>query len=121
MIVKTEKELRIVAKPFDFENPIVDPYKLREELIEDMWLNNGLGISASQIGYNVRVFAMRGETKKDTLMCFNPQITKFSDNMNTMEEGCLSIPDVFARVVRPAEITITFLTLVESRVDTDKR
>ena len=35
-------------------------------------------------------------------------IKDFSDNMNTMEEGCLSIPDVFARVVRPAEVVIEF-------------
>jgi len=116
MIVKTDKELRQIAEPFDFKNPVIDPFKLREELIEDMWNNNGLGISASQIGYNVRVFAMRGETKKDTLMCFNPEISKFSDNMNTMEEGCLSIPDVFARVVRPAEITITFLTELQEQM-----
>ena len=73
-----------------------------------MWLESGLGISANQIGHNVRVFAMRGETKEESIVCINPKIEAFSENMNTMEEGCLSIPDVFARVVRPAEIVVTF-------------
>jgi len=54
------------------------------------------------------VIALRGETKETSIVCFNPVITDFSDNMNTMEEGCLSIPDVFARVVRPAEVVIEF-------------
>ena len=51
---------------------------------------------------------MRAETKTDSLVCINPRIIEFSENMNTMEEGCLSIPDVFARVVRPAEIVVEF-------------
>ena len=73
-----------------------------------MWLESGLGISANQLGYDCRVFIMRGETKDKTLMCINPKIKEFSEDMNTMEEGCLSIPDVFARVVRPSEIVVTF-------------
>ena len=51
---------------------------------------------------------MRGEKKEDSLVCINPKIKDFSENMNTMEEGCLSIPDVFARVVRPAEIVVSY-------------
>ena len=63
MIVKTEKELREKVPAFDFKNPIVDPIKLKKELIDAMFDNAGLGISANQIGYKTRVFAMRGETK----------------------------------------------------------
>ena len=73
-----------------------------------MWLESGLGVSANQLGHDVRVFAMRGEKKEDSLVCVNPTIEDFSENMNTMEEGCLSIPDVFARVVRPAEIVVSY-------------
>ena len=106
MLVKTEKQLRAETKEFDFTKDEI--FKLKEELINTMWLESGLGISANQIGHNVRVFAMRGETKEESIVCINPKIEAFSENMNTMEEGCLSIPDVFARVVRPAEIVVTF-------------
>ena len=74
-----------------------------------MFDNAGLGISANQIGYKTRVFAMRGETKKDSIVCFNPEIVDFSPEMNTMEEGCLSLPDVFVRVVRPSHIATKYL------------
>ena len=94
---------------FDFKNPIVDPIKLKKELIDAMFDNAGLGISANQIGYKTRVFAMRGETKKDSIVCFNPEIVDFSPEMNTMEEGCLSLPDVFVRVVRPSHIATKYL------------
>ena len=109
MIVKTEKELREKVPAFDFKNPIVDPIKLKKELIDAMFDNAGLGISANQIGYKTRVFAMRGETKKDSIVCFNPEIVYFSPEMNTMEEGCLSLPDVFVRVVRPSHIATKYL------------
>jgi len=106
MLVKTEKQLRAKTREFDFKKDEI--FKLKEELINAMWLESGLGISANQLGHDVRVFTMRGETKEESLVCINPKIEAFSENMNTMEEGCLSIPDVFARVVRPAEIVVTF-------------
>ena len=106
MIVKTEKQLRAKTREFDFKKDEV--FKLKEELIDAMWLESGLGISANQLGHDVRVFAMRGEQKEDSLVCVNPKIVDISENMNTMEEGCLSIPDVFARVVRPAEIVVSY-------------
>jgi len=106
MLVKTEKQLRAKTRDFDFEKDEI--FKLKEELVNTMWLESGLGVSANQLGHDVRVFTMRGETKEESLVCINPKIEAFSENMNTMEEGCLSIPDVFARVVRPAEIVVTF-------------
>ena len=107
MLVKTEKQLRAETKEFDFTKDEI--FKLKEELINTMWLESGLGISANQIGHNVRVFAMRGETKEESIVCINPKIEAFSENMNTMEEGCLSLPDVYARVVRPSHVAIKYL------------
>ena len=110
MIIKEVKKLREkVTENWSFIKPPKDTKEFAEELIEAMWSNSGLGISANQLGYKYRVFAMRGETKKDSIVCFNPEIKDFSPEMNTMEEGCLSLPDVFARVVRPAHVAISYL------------
>ena len=110
MIIKEVKKLREkVTEDWSFENPKKDTKEFAKELIDAMWSYSGLGISANQIGYSVRAFAMRGETKKDSIVCFNPEIKTFSDNMNTMEEGCLSLPDVYGKVVRPAEVAISYL------------
>ena len=110
MIIKEVKRLREkVTEYWSFENPNEDIKEFAKELIEAMWLNSGLGISANQLGYNYRVFAMRGETKEASIVCFNPEIKDFSPEMNTMEEGCLSLPDVFAKVVRPSHVAISYL------------
>jgi len=110
MIIKEVKKLREkVTEDWSFENPKKDTNEFAKELVDAMWSHSGLGISANQIGHNYRVFAMRGDTKKDSIVCFNPEIKDFSPEMNTMEEGCLSLPDVFARVVRPAHVAISYL------------
>ena len=110
MIIKNVKKLREkITESWSFDSPPMDTDKFATELIDAMWEHSGLGISANQIGYPYRVFAMRGETKKESIVCFNPVIKDFSPEMNTMEEGCLSLPDVYARVVRPAHVAISYL------------
>ena len=109
MIIREVKRLQEkVIEDWSFENPKIDSKEFAKELIEAMWKNFGIGISANQIGYNYRVFAMRGETKEDSIVCFNPEIKDYSPEMNTMEEGCLSLPDVYAKVVRPAHVAISY-------------
>ena len=110
MIIKEVKRLREkVTEDWSFDNPKKDTKEFAKELIDAMWKNSGLGISANQIGYSYRAFAMRGETKKESIVCFNPTIKDFSPEMNTMEEGCLSLPDVYAKVVRPSHVAISYL------------
>jgi peptide deformylase len=43
------------------------------------------------------------------MVLFNPQIVAASDDLGTYEEGCLSIPDQFAEVTRPAEVTVRWI------------
>ena len=110
MIIKNEKKLREkVTESWPPDTSSIDTEKFVTELIDAMWAHSGLGISANQIGHPYRVFAMRGETKKESIVCFNPEIKDFSPEMNTMEEGCPSLPDVYARVVRPAHVAISYL------------
>ena len=109
MIIREVKKLRDkVTEDWSFVKPQKDTKEFAKELIEAMWSNSGLGISANQLGYNYRVFAMRGETKEESIVCFNPVIKDFSPEMNTMEEGCLSLPDVYGRVIRPAHVAISY-------------
>ena len=109
MIIKNEKLLREkVIATWSFDSPAMDTKELARELIDAMWKNSGLGISANQLGYSYRVFAMRGATKAESIVCFNPEIKDFSPELNTMEEGCLSLPDVFGRVVRPAHVATLY-------------
>jgi peptide deformylase len=73
-----------------------------------MYDQNGLGLSANQVGIPYRVFAMRGHPQN--FVCFNPRIVYFSDKTKIMEESCLSFPGLVVKIKRSEEIRVRFNT-----------
>ena len=92
---------------FDFNNPIVDPVELYTDLAETMRENEGMGLSANQIGVRTRAFVVRAE---EIIGVFNPRIVDVSSETVTLEEGCLSYPNLFVKVKRPKSIKVRFTT-----------
>ena len=87
----------------------LDRGKLSYTLNENMFHHNGVGLSANQIGIKERAFVMISDMEsQDTLTCFNPKIVKESKEMVTMEEGCLSYPELFLDIVRPETIVVKY-------------
>ena len=87
----------------------LDRGKLSYTLTENMFHHNGVGLSANQIGIKERAFVMIADMEsQDTLTCFNPKIVKESKEMVTMEEGCLSYPEVFLDIPRPETIVVKY-------------
>ena len=85
----------------------LDRGKLSYTLTENMFHHNGVGLSANQIGIKERAFVMISDMEsQDTLTCFNPKIVKESKEMVTMEEGCLSYPELFLDIARPETIVV---------------
>ena len=81
--------------------------KLVADLTDSMYAANGIGLAAVQIGVPKRVLVMdlaQQEGKKDPKAYINPKILWASEELVTMEEGCLSVPDVWDDVKRPARI-----------------
>jgi peptide deformylase len=73
---------------------------------------NGIGLSANQVGVNARVFVMYPHNIKDVntpFAVFNPKIIKVSQEVELEEEGCLSFPGLFFKVSRPKIILVEFL------------
>ena len=73
---------------------------------------SGVGLAAPQVGESIQLFlAQIGGREDGKLVVFiNPTITNFSAETDTMEEGCLSLPDEpWAKVTRPTHITIEYL------------
>lgn len=99
--------LTTVMEPFDFANPPIDPNQLAQDLIESMNEYDGYGISANQLGLPYRVFAMRGEPN---FVCFNPRIAMYGEEKNTLEEGCLSFPNLIVKIQRPKHVRVRFQT-----------
>lgn len=87
---------------------------LVEDMNETMIKSKGVGIAAPQVGVNARVFlAVIGSNSKNpvTIAMVNPEITFFSDEEELDEEGCLSLPKLYAKVWRSAEVVVKYLDI----------
>jgi peptide deformylase len=88
---------------------------LGADMLETMYAAPGIGLAAPQVGVLDRVIALDcvkedGEAPSPLVMV-NPEVIQNSDEMNTYDEGCLSIPDQYADVTRPAEVRVRWLDL----------
>ena len=91
---------------FDFDNPPIDPIELKNEMIDRMFEEGGVGLAANQIGYEYRAFVMKGANKEQSMFLVNPEIIEFSKETVVMEEGCLTggCEGIFANITRPEKI-----------------
>lgn len=99
----------ILTKPtqqFDFNNPFENPIELAVELMKEMNDNNGVGLSANQIGKPYSIFVLRSHP--ENIVCFNPKIVNVSHDLIEMEEACLSFPGVNLKIKRPSQIRLRF-------------
>jgi len=106
MIVKFPDPILSEQMPaFDFENPIYDPKKLEYDMLDTMYSNGGIGLSANQVGIRTRVFVMGSKQNPDNGMAFfNPKIIANTDSIEDLEEGCLSFPGIYVKIKRPTAI-----------------
>ena len=86
---------------------------LADDMLETMYDAPGIGLAAPQVGVLQRLIVLdcvkaEGETPRPLIM-FNPEIVAASDETNVYEEGCLSIPEHFADVTRPAEVQVRWI------------
>ncbi len=84
-----------------------------EDMLETMYHAPGIGLAAPQVGVLNRMLVMDCVKDDDTpprpMVLVNPQIVASSDDLNVYEEGCLSIPDQYAEVTRPAEVEVAWM------------
>jgi peptide deformylase len=86
--------------------------RLMDDMLETMYDAPGIGLAATQIGVMQRVVVMdvsREEDAKAPRFFVNPEILWASDETAPYQEGCLSIPEVFDEVIRPARVRVRYL------------
>lgn len=86
--------------------------RLMDDMLETMYVAPGIGLAAPQVGIASRVIvvdAAKDEAPKAPLAMANPELIWISDEDATYEEGCLSVPEHYADVTRPARIRVRFL------------
>ena len=103
-----EETLREVSSPVPCINEEI------KILIDEMFItlkkSNGIGLAAPQIGKNIRLFIVQLE--EDSGMVFiNPEVIRTSNEQCSMEEGCLSIPKVYEKVIRPKDVTLQYMDI----------
>ena len=109
-IVKYPNEILNEVMPlFDFDNPIMDPKELETEMLATQFANNGVGLAAPQVGLRTRVFTIGHALMSDqSFAVFNPEIIDASTELREVEEGCLSFPNIFAKIKRPNWIVVKY-------------
>jgi len=85
---------------------------LMDDMLETMYAAPGIGLAAIQVGAPVRVIVMdlaRGDDPKSPRFFVNPEIVWASDEVLAYEEGCLSVPEIYDEVERPAKVRVRYL------------
>ena len=86
--------------------------QLMNDMLQIMYDAPGIGLAAIQIGIPKRVVVMdlsKNEEKKNPMFFVNPEITWKSDSKSSYEEGCLSIPNQFAKIERSEKCNVKYL------------
>ena len=109
IITEPNKLLRKISLPV--ENVGKKEQQLMDDMLDTMYAANGIGLAAIQIGVpkNVVVIDLNKDNKKLPMFFVNPKITSKSKSLKKYEEGCLSIPNLFAEIERPSECEIQYL------------
>jgi peptide deformylase len=112
LIILPDPVLRQISKPFEGVDTSVRA--LSDDMLDTMYDAPGIGLAAIQIGVPRRMLVIdlsKDDEEKKPQVFINPEVLASSDARSTYEEGCLSIPDYYAEVERPASVTVRYVDL----------
>ncbi len=110
ILIHPDPRLKKVCDPVS--NVDANIRKLADDMLETMYDAPGVGLAAPQIGVMSRIFVIDTSDKEapaDPMVLINPEITWESEELNTHEEGCLSIPEMYEEVTRPKQVRMAYL------------
>jgi len=99
--------LRIACKSwtFDSHQSVIDAEKIEKDMIDAMFAFDGIGLAAPQVGIDYRVFVMGHKDFPESAQAFfNPMVVSTTEDIDDLEEGCLSFPGIFVNIKRPKKI-----------------
>jgi peptide deformylase len=110
-----DPKLRAKAKPVAPGDDRIPA--LAERMLATMYKAPGIGLAAPQVGELLRlvVIDVHPDDKPDPMVLVNPEIVGASKDLATREEGCLSLPNQFAEVTRPAVVKVRWTDLTGAR------
>lgn len=114
IIILPHKQLRLVSKPV--EKVTSEIRKLADDMLETMYDAPGIGLAGIQVAVPQRIITMdlakkEKEGEANPRVFINPEIVGSSSEMSVYEEGCLSIPEYYEEIERPAKVRIRYTDL----------
>ena len=114
---------RLKQKSAPVEGGVTDAHRaLMDDMLETMYDAPGIGLAAIQIGEPLRIIVMdlakEGDAKAPRYFV-NPEILWASEELFTYEEGCLSVPDIYDDVERPARVKLRYLNYQGEQIEED--
>lgn len=111
--ILTAPDPRLKLKSAPVEGGVTDAHRaLMDDMLETMYDAPGIGLAAIQVGEPVRIIVMdlakEGEPKQPRFFV-NPEILWASEETQPYEEGCLSVPEIYDEVERPARVKLRYL------------
>ena len=112
IIILPDTRLRLVSEPVKKIDR--NTRQLIDDMFETMYEAPGIGLAAIQVGVPRRIITMdlsKDEGPQEPRVFINPELLWTSDETATYEEGCLSIPEYYEEVTRPAQVRVKYLDL----------
>lgn len=109
-IIETpDPRLRAISKPVERVDDALR--RFMDDMLETMYDAPGIGLAAIQVGEPKRVLVidLQENDEKNPRFFVNPEIVWASEEMSSYQEGCLSVPDVYGDVERPARVRVKYL------------
>lgn len=111
ILIHPDPRLKKVCSPVD--DITGELSMLADDMLETMYDAPGIGLAAPQVGVLQRLIVLDCVKEEGAAPCpmvmFNPEIVASSDETSVYEEGCLSIPEQYAEVTRPAEVEVAWI------------
>jgi peptide deformylase len=120
ILILPDKRLRQVSDPVTKIDAGIRT--LVADMFDSMYDAPGIGLAAIQVGMPVRVVTLdlaKKDDPKDPQVLINPELLWVSEEKSTYEEGCLSIPEYYGDVERPAQVKVKFLDLEGRSLEVD--
>jgi peptide deformylase len=111
ILIHPDPRLKKACDPIGEITPEIT--RLAEDMLETMYDAPGIGLAAPQVGVMKRLIVMDciKEGEPEPMALVNPEVLWTSEDLSVYEEGCLSIPDQYADVKRPAEVRVRWTDL----------
>lgn len=109
LLILPDARLRQISTPITGVDKALRAFV--DDMFETMYHAPGIGLAAIQVGEPKRLFTLdvsKREGNREPLVIINPEITWKSEEANVYEEGCLSIPDYYEEVERPASVRLKY-------------